>query len=626
MIVSYGWHGVQNVILTSLENRILRTIENGLSTRHFDTGAIIQAVVARVTFVILTTLLSSWIRSTESLVHSRITHFYDDMILTAKLQMDLPMLQANLSFDHLSSRAPVEVFSHLLRLLQSVVNSLGHLSLIFMTVRAGNHGYAFATLCLFKPVIQLFGRDMIYSIPRVVEAVDISFLRMYALKGLVDSKYRRDIVSGNITNYVINGYRQARKALGDTPIESAEAQYRLNRSPVSYIIAQTSGDLPVIYYALIAVLNPSQISLASIATVQQSSTLLQYAFFGLQYTINALERDANQVQQVYDVQAMTKTIKDGHLSYPNEKENEKGMVFELRNVSFSYPGSKLDTKALDDVSLRIEAGEMIVVVGANGSAIDDNDLGKSTFVNILTRLYDATSGEVLVDGEDIKDYRLSDIRQAMGTLTQDHHLYPLSIGENIGLGHAERVSDVDMIAEAAKKGGAEKLIHKLPSGYDTVLEPRTIQYGALVNEGGTGPLAEQLKKLEKKSDVSGPPVGGERQRLIAARTFMRLNSKKVKFLAVDEPTSALDPEGELELFNNLRAARRGKTMLFITHRFGPLTKHADRIICMKDGRIVECGNHAQLMALKGEYCKMFNIQAQAFEDPVTSKAEAAHTQ
>ncbi|EEB97850.1 hypothetical protein MPER_02742 [Moniliophthora perniciosa FA553] len=159
----------------------------------------------------------------------------------------------------------------------------------------------------------------------------------------------------------------------------------------------------------------------------------------------------------------------------------------------------------------------------------------------------------------------------MGTLTQDHHLYPLSIEENIGLGHAEHVSDVDMIAEAAKKGGAEKLIHKLPSGYATVLEPRTIQYASLVNEGSTGPLAEQLKKLKKKSDVSG----GERQRLIAARTFMRLNSKKVKFLAIDEPTSALDPEGELELFNNLRAARQGKTMLFITHRFGPLNEQAD---------------------------------------------------
>ncbi|KAL0057220.1 hypothetical protein AAF712_016150, partial [Marasmius tenuissimus] len=106
---------------------------------------------------------------------------------------------------------------------------------------------------------------------------------------------------------------------------------------------------------------------------------------------------------------------------------------------------------------------------------------------------------------------------------------------------------------------------------------------------------------------------GERQRLVASRTFMRFNSNKVKFVAADEPTAALDPEGELELFTRLREERKGKTMLFITHRFGPLVKHADRIICMKEGKIVEFGDHGTLMELKGEYFKMYSIQARAFE-------------
>ncbi|KAL0567150.1 hypothetical protein V5O48_014849, partial [Marasmius crinis-equi] len=98
-----------------------------------------------------------------------------------------------------------------------------------------------------------------------------------------------------------------------------------------------------------------------------------------------------------------------------------------------------------------------------------------------------------------------------------------------------------------------------------------------------------------------------------SRTFMRFNSAEVKFVAADEPTAALDPEGELTLFTQLRQEREGKTMLFITHRFGPLVKYADRIICMKDGKIVESGDHAALMALKGEYCKMWSIQAKSFE-------------
>ncbi|KAL0567936.1 hypothetical protein V5O48_014064, partial [Marasmius crinis-equi] len=260
------------------------------------------------------------------------------------------------------------------------------------------------------------------------------------------------------------------------------------------------------------------------------------------------------------------------------------------------------TNALDDVSFKIGAGELVVVVGANGS-------GKSTFVNILSRLYDPTSGQVLVDGVDIKDYQLSDIRRGIATLTQDHHLYPLSLRENIGLGSIDDMSNDDLIAEAARKGGAEQLIAKLEDGLDSVLNPKLKQYAALVDEGGNSPLARKFKELKKTSNVSG----GERQRLVASRTFMRFNSTEVKFVAADEPTAALDPEGELALFTQLRQEREGKTMLFITHRFGPLVKYADRIICMKDGKIVESGDHATLMALEGEYCKMWSIQAKSFE-------------
>jgi ABC-type multidrug transport system fused ATPase/permease subunit len=97
-----------------------------------------------------------------------------------------------------------------------------------------------------------------------------------------------------------------------------------------------------------------------------------------------------------------------------------------------------------------------------------------------------------------------------------------------------------------------------------------------------------------------------------ARTFMRINTGSVRLVVVDEPSSAMDPAGEYELFKRLREARQGKTMIFITHRFGHLTKHADMILCMKDGRLVEQGTHAVLMTMKGEYYDLYNVQAQAF--------------
>ncbi|KAG6844893.1 hypothetical protein H0H93_016324 [Arthromyces matolae] len=113
-------------------------------------------------------------------------------------------------------------------------------------------------------------------------------------------------------------------------------------------------------------------------------------------------------------------------------------------------------------------------------------------------------------------------------------------------------------------------------------------------------------------EVSSKVSGGEKQRLVASRTFMRLQDPGIKFVAVDEPSSALDPRGELELFNRLRAEQDGKTMIFVTHRFGHLTKFADLIICMKDGAVVESGSHKDLLALNGEYAALYNIQAQAF--------------
>lgn len=169
-----------------------------------------------------------------------------------------------------------------------------------------------------------------------------------------------------------------------------------------------------------------------------------------------------------------------------------------RNISFSYPGTT--AKALDNITLCIKPGQLIVIVGSNGS-------GKSTIVKLLMRLYDATSGSITIDGENIKNYRIGDMRHATAALTQDHHIYPLSLSENIGLGNPAHVADMDMIRAATKQGGAEGLITKLADGYATVLEhPRGLKYGSDVSKGDKSLLAEELEKMTKEADVSGASV------------------------------------------------------------------------------------------------------------------------
>ena len=156
--------------------------------------------------------------------------------------------------------------------------------------------------------------------------------------------------------------------------------------------------------------------------------------------------------------------------------------------------------------MSINPGQLVVIVGANGS-------GKSTILRILSRLYDPTSGEVLIDGHSSGDYRINDLRRAMVILSQDTSLFPLSLSENIGLGYPDFSDNKDMIMEAAKEGGALEFTQKLNKGIDTVLDPLTsLKYFSSDLLGNkTHPLYEEMQKLDKKIDISG----GERQRVAA---------------------------------------------------------------------------------------------------------------
>ncbi|KAG6805717.1 hypothetical protein H0H92_014275 [Tricholoma furcatifolium] len=198
----------------------------------------------------------------------------------------------------------------------------------------------------------------------------------------------------------------------------------------------------------------------------------------------------------------------------------------------------------------------------------------------------------------------------MATFTQEHHTFPLPLYENIAFGDPARSGDADAVETAAKQGGAAEFITKFIDGFNTLCHQIHHTSSNNVPDDPGHPLRKRMKMLERNLDISG----GERQRLVAARTFMHLGSGRVKFVAVDEPSSALDPEAELQLFNRLIASRSGKTMIFVTHRFGHLTKHADIIICMKDGRVAESGSHEELMKLHREYAKLYQIQADAFLD------------
>jgi len=245
---------------------------------------------------------------------------------------------------------------------------------------------------------------------------------------------------------------------------------------------------------------------------------------------------------------------------------------ELRNVSFAYPGNP--KPVLRGINLMIQPHERIALVGENGQ-------GKTTLAKLLTRLYDPTEGEILLDGVDLRDYDLDSLWNEIGAIFQDFMRYDMTAAENIGMGRIEAASNIFQIRAAAMKSYAENLIRKLPKGYDQLLGCRF--------EGGM--------------ELSG----GEWQKIAIARAHLR----DAQILILDEPTAALDARSESEVFQHFTELAQGKMTFLISHRFSTV-RMADRILVLENGRIAEQGPHDRLVKSGGRYAEMFELQAAGY--------------
>jgi ATP-binding cassette, subfamily B, bacterial len=246
--------------------------------------------------------------------------------------------------------------------------------------------------------------------------------------------------------------------------------------------------------------------------------------------------------------------------------------FEFRNVSFAYPGTT--RRVLSNFNFTLAPGERIALIGENGQ-------GKTTVVKLITRLYDPTEGQILLDGIDLRDYRLEDLHHEIGVIFQDFMRYEMTARENISVGRVESEHSQTEIESAAHKSLAESVIAKLPEGYDQMLG----------------------RRFESGVELSG----GEWQRVALARAYLR----DAQLLVLDEPTAALDARSELEVFERFAELTTGKMALLISHRFSTV-RMADRIVVLEGGRLVEEGTHPQLIALGGRYASMFEMQAASY--------------
>jgi ATP-binding cassette subfamily B protein len=246
--------------------------------------------------------------------------------------------------------------------------------------------------------------------------------------------------------------------------------------------------------------------------------------------------------------------------------------FEFRNVGFAYPGS--DRMVVENINFRLDAEEKIALIGENGA-------GKTTLVKLLARLYDPTQGQILLDGVDVREYDVEDLRKEIGVIFQDYMRYELLAKENIGFGKIEDLGDQARIEVAARKSMAYQVIGKLPNGYDQMIGRRF--------DGGV--------------DLSG----GEWQKFALARAYMR----DAQLLILDEPTATLDARAEYEVFRRFAELTKGRMAVLISHRFSTV-RMADRILVLQNGRIHEQGTHKHLVDLGGQYAELFELQAAGY--------------
>ena len=303
-----------------------------------------------------------------------------------------------------------------------------------------------------------------------------------------------------------------------------------------------------------------------VASVVRLRGLLEGVLSG----ISNLAGQSLYLQDLFSFLELRPTIRSPANPLPFPPALASGVVFE--DVGFRYPGSP--RWAVRNLSFTLHAGEILALVGENGA-------GKTTIVKLLTRLYDPTEGRITLDGHPLAAYDVDSLRAGIGAIFQDFVRYDLTAADNIAVGRIEARANRPRIEQAATSGLADDVIARLAAGYDQVVGRRF--------RGGT--------------DLSG----GEWQKIAIARAYMR----DAAILILDEPTAALDARSEYEVFQRFKALSTSRTAMLISHRFSSV-RMADRILVLAEGRVESSGTHAELLAARGRYAELFELQAAGY--------------
>ncbi len=555
------------VVLLWITKLIIDGIVHAVSTHQAVRSGFWWLVAAEFSLAVLASILNRAIDYSDSLLADKYTRHVSIRVMDHAAGLDLTAYEDPVFYDRLE-RARVQATDRL-----GMIQAVGRLVQLAITTLTLS-----ASIIVFSPWLMLL--LIAGVVPAFIGESHFAFLG-YA-KNFRQTPIRRQL------DYlrILGGSKEAAKELKLFGLRDflrerftrlSDEIYKENvalsrRKLIAGSLLSVVGTMGY-YAAYVFVIWRTVAGALSVGTLTFLAGAILQASSNIQQIFSTLAGIADQALFLTDLLAffeMRPTIRSKPNALPAPRPILRG--FEFRSVSFRYPGSS--RLILDRMNFQLRPGERVALIGENGQ-------GKTTIVKLITRLYDPSDGQILLDGVDLREYDLEDLHREMGVIFQDFMRYEMTARENIAMGRVEEIDNLELLRTAARKSMADGTVGRLPQNYEQMLG----------------------RRFDQGVDLSG----GEWQKVALARAYLR----DAQLLILDEPTAALDARSEFEVFRRFSELTAGKTALFISHRFSTV-RMADRIVVLDNGRIVEEGNHDQLASLGGRYAEMFEMQASSY--------------
>ncbi len=534
----------------------------GISTHHLFTLVAIEFGLA-----ILSNALSRIITLMDSLLGDIFSNHTSVKIMTHAATLDLDQFE-NSTFHDKLERARQQTVGRTILLSQVLSQVQDMITMAFLA--AGLLAFnPWLIVLLFVAIIPAFlgeayFNDKTYALSRrqTPQRRELDYVRFLG----ASDETAKEVKIFNLSGFIINRFRQ----LSDK-FYADNKRLAIKRTGwgVLFAILGSAGYYGA--YIFIAVEAVSgKISIGSLTFLAGSFRQLGSLLEGILNRFNSVSQGAVYLQDFFEFFEIQPKIVLSANPLPFPKPVKQGFTFE--NVGFKYTNS--ECWANRHLSFTLRPAEKIALVGENGA-------GKTTLVKLLARLYDPAEGRILLDGVDLREYDLHELRTNIGVIFQDYIRYQMSVSQNIAAGNISEVGNAELIKTSSVQSMAHPLIERLPDKYEQML-------GRRFNNG---------------VDLSG----GEWQKIALARAYM----KDAQLLILDEPTAALDARAEYEVFQRFAELTKGKSAVLISHRFSTV-RMADRILVLEKGQLLEMGSHEELLEKEGRYAELFKLQAMGY--------------